>query len=471
MKLEIVILAAGDGKRMKSALPKVVHSIGGKPMLMRVIETAMQLQPKKIHVVCGIHTEVIQNKLKDYLQDSLVKNNLMPDLIHWVYQEKPLGTGHAVQCALPFIDAKSQVLVLFGDVPLINIKTLEALCEKAKIINSALSILSVNRPDSFGFGRVIREPSGKIQAIIEEKDATPEQKLIQEIFPGILLAQAEALGRWLPALKSNNAQGEYYLTDIIRMAALENLEITSSPVTNLAEIQGVNDRVQLIELERYYQESLAKHWLLQGVNMMDYKRVDIRGDFECGQDTIIDVNVVFEGNNIIGKNCYIGPNCVIKNSHLANNVMIKANSMLDGVIAGEACEIGPFSRLRPETVLAEQVKIGNFVEIKKTQIAAHSKASHLTYLGDAIIGENVNIGAGTITCNYDGVNKHQTIIEDGAFIGSDSQLIAPVRVGKNATIGAGSTIRRDAPADQLTLGDMRQKTIPGWKRPVKKEKH
>lgn len=463
MSLEIIILAAGDGKRMKSAWPKVLHPIGGKPMLAHVIDTAMQLKPLNIHVVCGIHTEIIQNHLKEYLKD-------YP--IHWVYQEKPLGTGHAVKCVLPFLkpDLKldTQVLVLFGDVPLISAKTLKALQEKT--MGHSLGLLSVNMPNPFGFGRVVRDASEEILEIIEEKDANTEQRAIQEIFTGILLSTTEALARWLPKLTCQNVQQEYYLTDIIRMASQEGHSVISTQTSDLYEVQGVNDRVQLITLERIYQESLAKEWLLKGVNIMDSKRIDIRGNFECGQDTCIDINVVFEGNNNLGRNCSIGPNCIIKNSILADNVVIHANSVLDGAVIASDCEIGPFARLRPETILDTHVKVGNFVEIKKTHISAYSKANHLSYLGDATIGEKVNIGAGTITCNYDGVNKHQTIIEEGAFIGSDTQLVAPVRVGKNATIGAGSTIRKNVPDNHLALNDSRQKIIAGWQRPVKKEK-
>lgn len=461
MSLEIVILAAGNGQRMKSDLPKVLHPIGGKSLLVRVIETAAKLNPLKIHVICGVHTEVIRTHVNQCLSD------VSKYLVHWVYQEKPLGTGHAVQCALPFLDLKSQVLVLFGDVPLISAKTLCELQEKTA--DHSLGLLSVNMPNPFGFGRVIRDETGNIQAIVEEKDANAEQQAIQEIFSGILLSKTEALIRWLSQLKPNNAQGEYYLTDIIQMCVSENLPVMNAQTPDLFEVQGINDRVQLMNLERVYQENLAKHWLMEGVNIIDPKRFDVRGDWQCGQNTTIDVNVVFEGDNIIGKNCYIGPHCVIKNSELADNVIIHAHSILDGVCAKKQCEIGPFARLRPETVLENNTKVGNFVEMKKTHMGAYSKANHLSYIGDTIIGEKVNIGAGTITCNYDGINKHQTIIEDGAFIGSDTQLVAPVRVGKNATIGAGSTIRRDAPAEQLTLSGSRQTSISDWKRPVAKK--
>lgn len=455
MSLEIIVLAAGEGKRMKSNLPKVLHEIGGKPMLMRVIETAMQLNPKKIHVVCGVHTDTIQRGLQHYLTE---ESN---SLIQWVYQDKPLGTGHAVKCVLPYLEPESSVLVLFGDVPLITVETLQRLEKETQ----SLGLLLVKRPDPFGFGRIIRDSSGKILAIVEEKDATSEQKEIQEIFPGTLLSSTESLNRWLPKLTAKNAQGEYYLTDIIHMAVLENLAVQSVYTENLSEVQGINNRQELIMLERIYQEKLAQCWLLNGVNIMDPKRIDIRGEFQCGQDTLIDVNVVFEGNNKIGKNCIIEPNCVIKNSDLADNVTVHANSVLEGVCVAEYAEIGPFARLRPGSILGEYSKVGNFVEMKKTQLGARSKAGHLSYLGDAFIGEDVNIGAGTITCNYDGVNKHETIIEDGAFIGSGTQLVAPISVGRKATIGAGTTLRRNAPAEQLTLSDVRQKVVSNWKRP------
>lgn len=457
MSLEVVILAAGDGKRMKSGLPKVLHPVGGKPMLAHVIETAMQLEPTCVHVVCGVHSERVQHHLRNYLVHYPV---------HWVHQEKPLGTGHAVKCVLPFLKPGSQVLVLFGDVPLISVKTLQHLQEKTS--HHSLGLLLVHMPDPFGFGRVLRDDSGKILEIVEEKDASFQQKAITEIFPGILLSTTEALTRWLPALSCNNAQNEYYLTEIIAMAVKEEVLVASAHTHHLFEVQGVNDRTQLMDLERVYQQWRAKEYLLQGVNIMDPNRFDVRGELTCGQDTIIDVNVIFEGNNIVGKKCFIGPHCVIKNSVLADNVIVKANSVLEEVNVASCAEIGPFARLRPGTVLKEHSKVGNFVEMKKTEMGAHSKASHLSYIGDAIVGEDVNIGAGTITCNYDGVNKHQTIIEDGAFIGSDTQLVAPVRVGKNATIGAGATVRKDAPAEQLTLNDVRQKSVVGWNRPVKK---
>lgn len=454
--LEIIILAAGEGTRMKSKLPKVLHPIAGKPMLARIIETALILNPNKIHIVCGAHTERIQKELVPWVSTPL----------QWVFQEKPLGTGHAVQCALTAVNPESQVLVLFGDVPLITSSTLIHL--RNATADHQLGLLLINMPDPFGFGRVLRDDAGNILSIIEEKDTNETQKNITEIFSGILLSTATALQNWLKEVRCENAQGEYYLTDIVGMAAQEGYFVASIHAPHLFEVQGVNNRIQLAALERIYQENLAHHLLLEGVQIMDPHRVDIRGgEFSCGKDTIIDVNVVFEGRNKVGNNCYIGPGCIIKDSIIADNVIIQAYSVIDGAQIDSDSEVGPYARLRPGTSLKENVKVGNFVEVKKTVIGSHSKANHLSYLGDSIIGENVNIGAGTITCNYDGVNKFQTIIEDGAFIGSDTQLVAPVRVGKNATIGAGATIRKDAPAEQLTLNVVKQKSLAGWKRPKK----
>lgn len=455
--LEIVILAAGDGKRMKSSLPKVLHPIAGKPMLARIIETALILNPKKVHIVCGAHTERIQTEIGKWIDAPL----------HWIFQEKPLGTGHAVQCALTSIAEDSQVLVLFGDVPLISSETLLRL--KDTTAEHSLGLLLINMPDPFGFGRVQRDDYGNILSIVEEKDTNETQKKIMEIFSGILLSSASALNTWLKDLKCENAQQEYYLTDIVDMAAREGYFVASIHAPHLFEVQGVNNRIQLATLERIYQENLAHNLLLKGVQIIDPQRIDIRGEFSCDEDTIIDINVIFEGKNTIGKNCYIGPGCIIKDSIIADNVIIQAHSIIDSAQIYSHTEVGPYARLRPGTVLKENVKVGNFVEVKKTVIGSRSKANHLSYLGDAVIGEHVNIGAGTITCNYDGVNKYQTIIEDGAFIGSDTQLVAPIRVGKNATVGAGATLRKDAPAEQLTLNDVKQKSLAGWKRPSKKK--
>lgn len=458
MSLQIVILAAGQGKRMLSKTPKVLHPLAGKPMLTRVVKTAQQLNPDAIHVIYGNGGQKIKNAL--------------PDLaVNWVFQEEQLGTGHAVMQALPHIPPSAQVLVLSADVPLIRAKTLKALidCNQSQVGEPLpLSLLLATVENPTGLGRIVRDEKGQIRAIVEERDATIEQKQIKEIYSGICCAQANDLVRWLPTLGNNNAQGEYYLTEIIALAVKENLPITSMQALDTVEIQGVNDRLQLHQLERVWQQNVAKQLLLSGVTIADANRIDVRGELHCGEDVFIDINTLFTGNVTVGNGCRIGPNCVLNNVHLGDNCEILANSVLDNCVIGSHCHIGPFARLRPGTTMANDCKIGNFVETKNASFAQGSKASHLTYLGDVEIGKAVNIGAGTITCNYDGANKHKTVIEEGAFIGSDTQLVAPVTVGAYATIGAGSTIRKDAPPGELTLTETRQRTIMGWKRPVKK---
>lgn len=459
MSLQIVILAAGQGKRMLSKTPKVLHPLAGKPMLTRVVKTAQQLNPDAIHVIYGNGGQKIKNAL--------------PDLaVNWVFQEEQLGTGHAVMQALPHIPPSAQVLVLSADVPLIRAKTLKALidCNQSQVGEPLpLSLLLATVENPTGLGRIVRDEKGQIRAIVEERDATIEQKQIKEIYSGICCAQANDLVRWLPTLGNNNAQGEYYLTEIIALAVKENLPITSMQALDTVEIQGVNDRLQLHQLERVWQQNVAKQLLLSGVTIADANRIDVRGELHCGEDVFIDINTLFTGNVTVGNGCRIGPNCVLNNVHLGDNCEILANSVLDNCVIGSHCHIGPFARLRPGTTMANDCKIGNFVETKNASFAQGSKASHLTYLGDVEIGKAVNIGAGTITCNYDGANKHKTVIEEGAFIGSDTQLVAPVTVGAYATIGAGSTIRKDAPPGELTLTETRQRTIMGWKRPVKKD--
>lgn len=457
MSLQIVILAAGAGKRMFSQLPKVLHPIAGKPMLMHVVETAQQLNPDTIHVIYGHGGERIKNEL--------------PDLpVNWVLQKEQLGTGHAVLQALPKMPEKSQVLVLSADVPLIQQATLQALIQKATVSHGKmpLALLVAELENPTGLGRIVRDKTGAINAIVEEKDATAEQKQIKEIYSGICCAPASDLARWLPQLGCNNAQGEYYLTEIIAMAVAEQIPVVSITAGDICEIQGVNNRLQLQELERIWQRRKACDLLLNGVSIADAARIDIRGELSCGKDVAIDVNCVFTGKVVLGDNCYIGPNCTLNNVTLEAGCHIHANSHLEGCHLGQDCHIGPFARLRPGTRLEANCKIGNFVETKNAVFGEASKASHLSYLGDVTLGKDVNIGAGTITCNYDGVNKHQTLIGDGVFVGSDTQFVAPVKVGDNATIGAGSTIRKNVPADQLTLTESRQITLTGWKRPVKK---
>ena len=459
MSLHIVILAAGQGKRMHSATSKVLHKLGGKPMLVRVVETAMHLNPAAIHVIIGHGGEQIKETL--------------PTLpVNWVLQEQQLGTGHAVMQALPHIPADSNVLILSADVPLIQSDTLRALIDQSqpKYNQSApLALLLASVADPSGLGRIVRNPQDQITAIIEEKDANTEQRAIKEIYSGICCTTAANLNRWLPKLGHQNAQGEYYLTEIIAMAVAEHLSIVSVQATDSMEILGVNNRFQLQQLERIWQMRLAVQLLHAGVTLADASRIDVRGELQCGTDVFIDVNTVFSGQVNIGDGCVIGPNCVLTNVTLGSNCHIFANSVLEDCSMDNDCHIGPFARIRPGTKLAEKCKIGNFVEAKNAVFSAGTKANHLSYLGDVTVGSHVNIGAGTITCNYDGVNKHHTNIEDGVNIGSDTQLVAPVTIGKNATIGAGSTIRKNAPPGELTLTVSTQKTVYGWVRPIKKD--
>jgi len=456
MSLHIVILAAGQGKRMQSNTPKVLHKLGGKPMLIRVIEAALLLNPENIHVIIGHGGEEIKQALP-----------ALP--VNWVVQAAQLGTGHAVMQALPHIPPTSQVLVLSADVPLIQASTLAALVRQATQ-HAALALLVALVPDPAGLGRIVRDEQGHIQAIVEEKDASEPQRQIKEIYSGICCAPATDLNRWLPKLSHSNAQGEYYLTEIIAMAVAERSPVVSLQVDDYTEILGVNNRLQLQCLERAWQKRLANQLMLAGVTLADASRIDIRGELTCGRDVFIDVNAVFEGRVVIGDGCTIGANCCLRDVTLASGCDVLPNSVLEQCEIGATCQIGPFARLRPGTKLAANCKIGNFVETKNAVFDSNSKASHLSYLGDVTIGKQVNIGAGTITCNYDGANKHQTVIEDGVFVGSDTQLVAPVTVGENATIGAGSTIRKNVPAGELTLTDSRQKTVPGWVRPRKKIK-
>jgi len=455
MSLHIVILAAGLGKRMHSIKPKVLHCLGGKPMLARVVEAALSLKPDKIHVVIGHGSEQIKQALAG-----------LP--VHWVPQAEQLGTGHAVKQALPHIPSTSRILVLPADVPLVQADTLQAFIHFCgETHDDSLGLLLACFVDPTGLGRILRQKDGKIYAIVEEKDASTEQRQIKEIYSGICCAKAAYFHRWLPKLNNNNMQHEYYVTDIIAIAVAEGTPIVSLKVNDEAEVHGANNCLQLQKLERIYQLRVASQLMLAGVTLADAARIDIRGELSCGSDVFIDVNSIFSGKVVIGDGSRIGANCSLNQVTLGANCEILPNSVLDGCHIGDNCHIGPFARLRPGTVLADDCKIGNFVETKKAVLASNSKASHLSYLGDVMVGQDVNIGAGTITCNYDGVNKHQTIIEDGVFIGSDTQLIAPVIIGKNATIGAGSTIRKDVPAGELTYTEAKQKTVPRWKRPEK----
>lgn len=461
MDLEVVILAAGKGTRMKSKLPKVLHLLGGKPLLAHVIETAQSLEPKKIIVIYGHGGDSVKQTIAATMDQHTANN------IEWIEQVEQKGTGHAVQMAEPFLNDASKVLVLYGDVPLIRASTLQSLINK-KNSESPLSLLTMNLPDATGYGRILRDIDGNIKGIVEQKDANQEQLKIEEINTGILCADAKPLKGWLKQLKNNNAQEEYYLTDIVAMAANKYLPIYAEQAKSAIEVEGINDKIQLAKLERCFQRQQAETLLLNGVTLLDPERIDIRGKVDIEPDVIIDVNVIFEGSVKVAAGTVIGPNCVIKNSTIGANVRIEANTLIEGSHIAEQCTIGPFARVRPGTHLHKGAKLGNFVETKKTDIGEGSKVNHLSYIGDAKIGKDVNIGAGTITCNYDGVNKHLTEIEDGVFIGSNTSLIAPVKIGKQATTGAGSAINKNVEEKQLAIARGKQKNIDGWQRPEKK---
>jgi len=451
--MNVVILAAGMGKRMQSALPKVLHPLAGKPLLSHVIDTARGLSPGRLCVIYGHGGAAVL--------DLLAKQS---EPVSTALQEPQLGTGHAVMQALPELDDSVPTLILYGDVPLTTSASLRRLVEAAG--SDQLGILTVVQDDPYGLGRIVRE-NGDIVAIVEEKDATDAQRAIKEINSGIMVAPTAHLKRWLAALSNNNAQGEYYLTDIVAQAVSDGVRVVSAQPGAQWEVAGVNSKVQLAQLERIHQGNIALALLERGVTLADPARIDVRGELICGRDVSIDVGCVFEGKVELADGVTVGAHSVIVNSRIAAGASIKPFCHIEGAMVGAASIIGPYARLRPGAELAEDVHIGNFVEVKNSQIAAHSKANHLAYIGDATIGSRVNIGAGTITCNYDGVNKSRTVIEDDCFIGSDTQLIAPVTVGRGATIGAGTTLAKDAPAGKLTLSRERQITIDGWTRPVK----
>ncbi len=454
MSLDVVILAAGQGTRMRSALPKVLHPVAGQSMLGHVIDTARGLKPKAIHVVIGHGAEQVHERLA-------------ADDLNFVVQAEQLGTGHAVAQALPALTAE-RVLILYGDVPLIEAATLERLLQK--VGPQQLALLTVKLADPTGYGRIVRDGQGVVQAIVEHKDATPEQKLIAEGNTGILAVPGERLGDWLGRLSNSNAQGEYYLTDVIAMAVCDGLVVSTEQPLDAMEVQGANDRIQLAELERHFQQRAARRLMSQGVTLRDPARFDLRGEVTVGRDVLIDVNVILEGNVVIEDGVEIGPNCVIRDSTLRRGAVVKANSHLEGAELGEGADCGPFARLRPGAVLGAKAHVGNFVEVKNSHMGEGAKAGHLAYLGDAEIGARTNIGAGTITCNYDGANKSRTVMGDDVFIGSNSSLVAPVTLGDGATTGAGSVITADVPAGTLALGRARQALISGWKRPEKARK-
>lgn len=455
MKITTIILAAGKGTRMCSELPKILHKIANRPLLQHVYDMSSDLENNTIKIVVGHGAELVTEALSHLEAD-------------WIEQKQQLGTGHAVQQTSDQIADSDTVLILYGDVPLLKLTTVKLLINNVN--DRSLALLTVNLADPSGYGRIIRNDAGQVTKIIEEKDATPDQKKINEVNTGIMAVQGKQLKKWLSRLNNSNAQGEYYLTDVIEMAVADQINIVTSRPETEDEVLGVNNRMQLSYLERIYQQEQANSLMARGVTLRDPMRFDQRGTIESlGQDIEIDINVILEGKNSIGSHVKIGANTNIKNSIIGDNVEILANCIIEDATIGQGSKIGPFARLRPESVLANDVHIGNFVEIKKSSVASGSKINHLSYIGDTTVGSKVNIGAGTITCNYDGANKFRTVIEDGAFIGSDSQLIAPVRIGKNATIGAGSTITKDSPENQLTLSRAKQISLAGWQRPVKKE--
>ena len=452
--MNVVILAAGMGKRMNSSLPKVLHPLGGKALLARVVDSARSLSPSRLCVVYGHGGDMVPQ--------ALVGNDLA-----FALQEPQLGTGHAVMQALPHLDDNLPTLVLYGDVPLTRGSTLQRLLDSAG--SEKLSILTVELDQPKGYGRIVRE-DGRIRRIVEEKDATPAERTIAEVNTGIMVIPPKRLSAWLARLSNQNAQGEYYLTDVVAQAVADGVEVVSARPDTVWETLGVNSKTQLAELERILQKEQAASLLEQGVTLADPQRIDIRGSLKCGRDVSIDVNCVFEGEVVLADGVSIGPHCVLKDVQVQAGAAIKAFCHLEDAVVGAQSLVGPYARLRPGAQLGREVHIGNFVEVKNSSIADYSKANHLAYVGDSQVGSRVNIGAGVITVNYDGVNKHKTIIEDDAFVGSDSMLVAPVTVGRGANIAAGSTITRDAPPGKLTIARARQVVIEGWKRPVKKTK-
>jgi bifunctional UDP-N-acetylglucosamine pyrophosphorylase/glucosamine-1-phosphate N-acetyltransferase len=454
MELRVCVLAAGQGKRMNSDLPKVMHALAGKPMIEHVLDTAEKVTTSPPVIVYGHGGEVL-------------RAHLTSRVLVWAEQREQLGTGHAVAQALPALPPECLILILYGDVPLLSADTLKLLVAAAK--DSGFGLLTVNLADPTGYGRVTRDTRGEISAIVEHRDADSAVRAINEVNTGVMALRAEYLHRWIPKLETHNAQGEYYLTDCVEMAVTEGIRVASVMAASEAEVLGVNTRNQLAYLERIHQRGIADALMVQGVTLLDPSRVDIRGNLRCGRDVVIDINALFEGNVELADGVYIGPNCVIRDSTLGVSTRVLANCVIEEAHIGENGRIGPFSRVRPETDLGQDVHIGNFVEVKKSTIADGSKVNHLAYIGDAAIGRNVNVGAGTITCNYDGAYKHKTIIEDDAFIGSDTQLVAPVTVGRGATVGAGTTVTEDVEPGRLVISRVRQKTIAGYQRPRKEK--
>jgi bifunctional UDP-N-acetylglucosamine pyrophosphorylase/glucosamine-1-phosphate N-acetyltransferase len=452
MALEIIVLAAGQGKRMRSQRPKILHPLAGRPLLGHVLAAARTLSPHRLVVVHGHGAEEVRAAF-DGAQ------------LEWVLQAEQLGTGHAVQQAMPRISKEADVLILYGDVPLVRPETLQRLSAAGR---EGLAVLTADMDDPAGYGRIVRDAGGRIERIVEEKDATPEQLEIREINAGFMAMKAARLSTWLGKLSNRNAQTEYYLTDVVTLARADGVPVSAVKAENAWEVAGVNSKRELAQLERQYQQLQAASLLEAGVTLADPARIDVRGELTCGKDVSIDVNCVFEGRVTLGDGVRIGPNCILRNVLVAAGTEILAFSHLEDSKVGARCRLGPYARLRPGSRLAEEVHVGNFVEVKASRIGKGSKASHLSYIGDSDVGSNVNVGAGTITCNYDGAAKHRTVIEDDCFIGSDATLVAPVRIARGSYIGAGSTISKDTPPGQLTVARAKQVSIASWKPPVKK---
>lgn len=455
MNIFPIILAAGQGTRMRSSLPKVLHPVAGRPMLQHVIDACAALASRNMAVVYGHGGDLVLERVQG-------------ENLNWALQAEQKGTGHAVAQAIHLVDADDVVLIAYGDVPLIRSATLQALAQGLQ--DSALCILTTELEQPKGYGRIVRDAAGQVQAIVEEKDASDEQRQIREVNTGFIAARGSDLKRWLKGLTPQNAQGEYYLTDCVGMAVAEGGVVSTVLCEDPTEVEGANNRVQLARLERACQQRQVEKLMLDGATVADPARLDIRGTVEVGQDVFLDVNVVLSGQVKLGNGVVIEAGCVIQDAEIGDNTHIKPHSVIEAAVIAANCDIGPFARLRPGTVLEEKAKIGNFVETKKAHIGKGSKVNHLSYIGDTEMGDDVNIGAGTITCNYDGANKHKTVIGDAVFVGSCTQLVAPVTVGEGATIGAGSTITKDAPAGELTLSRAKQLTLKGWQRPVKEKK-
>jgi bifunctional UDP-N-acetylglucosamine pyrophosphorylase/glucosamine-1-phosphate N-acetyltransferase len=452
MPLDVIVLAAGQGKRMRSDLPKVLHPIGGRPLLAHVLDAARALDPRKTVVVHGHGAEKVRAAFAQ-----------AP--VEWVLQSEQLGTGHAVQQAMTHTKHDGEILILYGDVPLVRPESLKRLVEAAR---EGVAVMTAEVDEPKGYGRIVRKPDGTVERIVEEKDASSAERAIREINAGLMALNGKRLAGWLGKIGNRNAQKEYYLTDVVTLAVKEGVRVAAVKVDDPVEVAGVNSKAELAALERAFQRGQALRLMDAGVSLADPARIDVRGELDCKRDVTIDVNCVFEGRVRLGEGVRIGPNCVLRNVSVGAGSEVLAFSHLDESEVGERCRVGPYARLRPGTSLAEDVHVGNFVEVKASRLAAQSKANHLSYIGDSEIGERVNVGAGTITCNYDGVAKHRTVIEDDCFIGSDTTLVAPVRIARGSYIGAGSTITEDTPAGQLTLARGRQVSIPSWKPPKKK---